>query len=653
MSKLGYFDSIISDAGRPIVATITVFDAGTATPSTIYTTAAGTVLKANPFVTDALGRFQFFAAGGTYDVQVSGAGITTYKIENISLVLTGPAGPVDGICPEDYGAVGDGVTDDWAAFNAMFAALAAGGAYAGTVRRKVILNPVNYYSIQSALNATDVFNIAIDSLIMEGPGMDKKTFGYDGAATVTNFFHFTNVTSEFAVHLQDMEIDGHLTKIGNIVFWGEPYAVTMIKGTATRVSLKYASVAGFDGPAWMIKYDHCEVLSCALGFGPAITSGTYINCYANACAIGYYLQGYYSLLDNCCCDHATVCAYKMYTTGAENGGQHTLVECAAEDANQVVNAFCVGGPIMIIGGSFTGSGTTDPLFFFHDSCFHLIGVSPSVNTTNTWWVKFEDGSYSTYGGFQWPTVTREIPASKIYGYLTADTAAPIRISEEAQKNAWVSAGTLAVLDTKCAELSSSVYRKGLEVLFSDAAPTFASTVELKWIRGAGHLLFHRGDLSSAITLAAASGGGFSFDSIETPVIFEKYYFKFTGATPMFKVRNCKLIRFIGCKFETTTANTVVFDLGNNDYSNIEIDKTTMDNMAVSGAGSWSRLYTDPWPQHRKPITFNGYSAKPTAGYFDRDCVVVFNTQTAGAYLGAVCVLGGDPGTWKYFGAIEA
>jgi hypothetical protein len=82
MSKIGRFDTVLSDAGRPTQATITVYNAGTLVLATIYSDAAGVNVLANPFITDALGRFQFFASVGNYDIQVSGSGITTYKIEN-------------------------------------------------------------------------------------------------------------------------------------------------------------------------------------------------------------------------------------------------------------------------------------------------------------------------------------------------------------------------------------------------------------------------------------------------------------------------------------------------------------------------------------------------------------------------------------------
>lgn len=84
MAYLGYFNATISNNGIPITATVSVYLVGTDTKATIYSTPGGT-LKDNPFQTDVLGRFQFFVAVGDYDIDISGAGITRYKIENIHL----------------------------------------------------------------------------------------------------------------------------------------------------------------------------------------------------------------------------------------------------------------------------------------------------------------------------------------------------------------------------------------------------------------------------------------------------------------------------------------------------------------------------------------------------------------------------------------
>lgn len=84
--KIGYHNLVVNVAtGVGTQATVTVFDAGTANASTIYSDASGTA-ETNPFTTDSVGRFSFFADPGEYDVQISGAGITTYKLEGVSII---------------------------------------------------------------------------------------------------------------------------------------------------------------------------------------------------------------------------------------------------------------------------------------------------------------------------------------------------------------------------------------------------------------------------------------------------------------------------------------------------------------------------------------------------------------------------------------
>lgn len=79
-SKLGYFNSVANDQGKPIVGNITVYLTGTTTKASIYVDSGGVTARSNPFVSDSLGRFKFYAVTGSYDVVISGAGITTYTI---------------------------------------------------------------------------------------------------------------------------------------------------------------------------------------------------------------------------------------------------------------------------------------------------------------------------------------------------------------------------------------------------------------------------------------------------------------------------------------------------------------------------------------------------------------------------------------------
>lgn len=73
-------------------ATITVYDAGTVTPSTIYSD-NGVTAQVNPFAADTEGKYSFYAADGRYDINISGTGIVTYTLHDI--VLDDPITPDD------------------------------------------------------------------------------------------------------------------------------------------------------------------------------------------------------------------------------------------------------------------------------------------------------------------------------------------------------------------------------------------------------------------------------------------------------------------------------------------------------------------------------------------------------------------------------
>lgn len=57
-------------------ATITVFESGTSTLATIFSTEAGAA-KSNPFLADSNGHWDFWADSGRYDIQYSGGGLTS------------------------------------------------------------------------------------------------------------------------------------------------------------------------------------------------------------------------------------------------------------------------------------------------------------------------------------------------------------------------------------------------------------------------------------------------------------------------------------------------------------------------------------------------------------------------------------------------
>lgn len=93
-----YDGIVLRDNGRPAAAaTIRVCANNAASPNcpslqSVYYDAALTTPKSNPVVADGLGNFYFYAAAGTYHLEISGPGIATPRVYNDISMLSPTAG---------------------------------------------------------------------------------------------------------------------------------------------------------------------------------------------------------------------------------------------------------------------------------------------------------------------------------------------------------------------------------------------------------------------------------------------------------------------------------------------------------------------------------------------------------------------------------
>ena len=192
-------------------ATCTVYLAGTSTKATIYSDEYSTPL-ANPFTASATGQVLFYADNGRYDLYVSKASYVPVTIPNIELVdVLAPSGSNSvGYLPagtnaiattvqtklretvsvKDFGAVGDGTTDDSAAINAAIAS------------NRNIYFPAGTYFIASPIRVNTKSNV-----MLQGAGVDVAIIKCSPSATFT--VSALDIRSSTSVSVNGLTVDSN------------------------------------------------------------------------------------------------------------------------------------------------------------------------------------------------------------------------------------------------------------------------------------------------------------------------------------------------------------------------------------------------------------------------------------------------------------
>ena len=140
-----YQNAIQDVRGNAIAsATVIVYLYGTLTPATIYSDNGLTVIPSSQVTTDSDGQFYFYADNGRYTLSVMATGFAQEQFSDVSLFDQTDAGITS---VKDYGAVGDGVTDDTAAIQAAITAV-------GSSNNGKIIFPAGIYKISAELSIT-------------------------------------------------------------------------------------------------------------------------------------------------------------------------------------------------------------------------------------------------------------------------------------------------------------------------------------------------------------------------------------------------------------------------------------------------------------------------------------------------------------------
>lgn len=160
VSTQGYTSTTKVERSYPS-CTVTVYLAGTSNIASIYSDDAGTA-KANPFTAASDGYFFFYADDGTYDVRLSDGGIAVpftrgdyalfdrryQRSEAGGTTRTVKSRLQEVISVKDFGATGDGSTDDAPAIQAAIDAAAAAS------QRILVTFPPGQYRLGSGLTVS-------------------------------------------------------------------------------------------------------------------------------------------------------------------------------------------------------------------------------------------------------------------------------------------------------------------------------------------------------------------------------------------------------------------------------------------------------------------------------------------------------------------
>jgi len=267
--------------------------AGTTTPVASYTTSAGNVARTNPIILDAAGRvagggeiwitvgitYKFVLTDsndvliGTYDnvqsSQSTDSSLVTYTPAGAGAVTTTVQAKLrQTVSVADFGAVGDGVTDDTAAFNAMFATgsnvfellpskqyligdvvLPTGSGWTVEGNWATIIPKSGALTCFTGTYTTQIFNTAIRNLNISGNVADVIKFSCTGNGVLVNC-EINGITSRSGTCTTLVTLfstatgQGEAFKVKNVTILGANYSyvVYMYGGSSNYGSCEFKTI---------------------------------------------------------------------------------------------------------------------------------------------------------------------------------------------------------------------------------------------------------------------------------------------------------------------------------------------------------------------------------------------------------------------------
>lgn len=230
------------------LSTMDVYLTGTTTHAPLFTDAAGTVTKPNPFTVNSDASFGFYIAAGRYDLRFSGTGITAPF--TLSDIVVGPGLSLLGLNVSLYAATGNGTSaHPWTGWDTATPWAANTPFYA----------PAGYYNYSSPLN------LALTNIQLLGDGPWRTIFQYGGSGIALNLGGITNV---LGVRFENFSIHGNASATKGI------FADFVDHGIFRNIEIRNVSGIAFDNHRTVANvYDNIRVSSNEGAFTTQPTNG--------------------------------------------------------------------------------------------------------------------------------------------------------------------------------------------------------------------------------------------------------------------------------------------------------------------------------------------------------------------------------------------
>lgn len=347
----------------------------------------------------------------------------------------------ESVSVKDFGAVGDGVTDDTAAIQAAVNTKAKVTLPAGTY---LVSAPIEseYFNLEGAGVGSSLTPTTAKTTI-------KKTTHTLGSAIVRNGINYAADSILSIIHPTDSWAQG--CSITGIAFEGISdidrnnyciYSPRTANFQMSKVQLNFAARGFFGASCWDMVWNSVQASNCDVGFlhepsgQPSGTSWTFTNVSTNACDFGFDIKGLnYSTFNSCYSEGSTSTAWnfstaKNITLNGGGGENPTGQLLALNTADVVINGWQTGplvgvnavSAISVNDSTLTLIGSTIQNFSTVNGAKNMtitgVGSPSTVKLINS--TIPTNGAATTVDGFS--TLLNDSPANRVSmrGYADAE-----------------------------------------------------------------------------------------------------------------------------------------------------------------------------------------------------------------------------------------